>query len=344
MTHQLLVSHTSNLSPDSRPLCQARLLLSEGSHTLAVFIDSGSDINIIDEELARQLNIQWLPLPHPSPACALDGHLVGTLTHQTTPLRLLLSGNHHETIQFHILKSPRLPFILGFPWLRRHNPTIDWSTGSILGWSPTCQVCLKQASAPRLITCYDPAPNTVGVPAEYTDFREVFSKAKANFLPPHRPYDCAIDLQFGSSPPRGRLFSAPERKAMEEYIGDSLAAGIICPSSSPAGRGFFFVEKKDKTLRPCIDYRGLNEITVKNRYPLPLISSAFELLQGSTIFSKLDLCNAYHLVRIREGDEWKTAFNTPTGHYEYLVMPFGLTNAPAVFQALVNDVLRDMLD
>ena len=240
------------------------------------------------------------------------------------------------------------PLILGFPWLRRHNPTIDWSTGSILGWSPAChQVCLKQASAPRLTTCSDPAPNMVGVPAEYTDFREVFSKVKANSLPSHRPYDCAIDLQPGSSPPRGRLFSlsTPERKAMEEYIGDPLATSIIRPpSSSPAGAGFSFVEKKDRTLHPCIDYRGLNEITVKNRYPLPLISSAFELLQGSTIFSKLDLRNAYHLVRIREGDEWKTTFNTPTGHYEYLVMPFGLTNAPAVFQALVNDVLRDMLD
>jgi len=131
---------------------------------------------------------------------------------------------------------------------------------------------------------------------------------------------------------------------METYINDSMAACTIRPSSSPAEAGFFFVEKKDKTLRPCIDYRGLNDITIKNRYPLPLIASAFELLQGATICSKLDLCNAYHLVRIREGDEWKTAFNTPTGHYEYLVMPFGLTNAPAVFQALVNDVLRDLLN
>lgn len=93
-----------------------------------------------------------------------------------------------------------------------------------------------------------------------------------------------------------------------------------------------------------MDYRGLNDITIKNRYPLPFISTAFELLQGSTIFTKLDLCNAYHLVRIREGDEWKKAFNTPTGHYEYLVMPSGLTNAPAVCQALINDMLRDMLN
>ncbi|XP_061633832.1 retrovirus-related Pol polyprotein from transposon opus [Phyllopteryx taeniolatus] len=131
---------------------------------------------------------------------------------------------------------------------------------------------------------------------------------------------------------------------MKEYVEESLAAGIIRPSSSPAGAGFFFVDKKDKTLRPCIDYRGLNKITVKNRYPLPLISIAFEFLEGAKIFTKLDLRNAYHLVRIRERDEWKTAFNTPTGHYEYLVMPFGLTNAPAVFQNLVNDVLRDMLN
>lgn len=81
------------------------------------------------------------------------------------------------------------------------------------------------------------------------------------------------------------------------------------------------MEKKDKTLRPCIDYRGLNDISVKNCYPLPLISSTFKPLQGPTVFSKLDLRNAYHLVRIREGDEWKTAFNTVSGHYEYLVMP-----------------------
>ena len=161
-------------------------------------------------------------------------------------------------------------------------------------------------------------PDISKVPQCYHDLKEVFNKARATSLPPHRVYDCAIDLLPGSSPPRGRLYSlsAPETRAMKEYVESSLAAGLIRPSSSPAGAGFFFVAKKDKSLRPCIDYRGLNDITIKNRYPLPLMSSAFDQLQGAKIFTKLDLRNAYHLVRIREGDEWKTAFNTPSGHYE----------------------------
>ena len=154
-------------------------------------------------------------------------------------------------------------------------------------------------------------PDLQKVPEEYRDLGEVFSKARATCLPPYRPYDCAIVLKPGTSPPRGRLFSLsrPERDAMEKYLSESLAAGIIRSSSSPAGAGFFFVGKKDGSLRPCIDYRGVNEITVKNRYPLSLMNSAFDLLQGATIFTKLNLRNAYHLVRIKEGDEWKTAFN-----------------------------------
>ena len=128
---------------------------------------------------------------------------------------------------------------------------------------------------------------------------------------------------------------------METYIQESLAAGIIRTSSSPLGAGFFFVAKKDN---PCIDFRCLNNITIKNKHLLPLISSAFESLEDARIFTKLDLWNAYYLVHVREGDEWKTAFNIPMGHWEYLVMPFVLTNAPVVFQALVNDVLRDMLN
>uniref|UniRef100_A0A3P9MQ90 Gypsy retrotransposon integrase-like protein 1 n=1 Tax=Oryzias latipes TaxID=8090 RepID=A0A3P9MQ90_ORYLA len=184
------------------------------------------------------------------------------------------------------------------------------------------------------------------VPSCYHELKAVFSKCKANALPPHRPYDCAIKLLQGATLPKGHLFnlSGPEKAAMESYIHEALSSGHIRPSSSPVGAGFFFVVKKDKTLRPCIDYRELNSITVKDKYSLPLISSVFDSVQGAQIFSKFDLRNAYHLVRIKEGDEWKTAFNTPLGHYEYLVMPFGLTNAPAVFQRLVNDVLRDFIN
>lgn len=99
-----------------------------------------------------------------------------------------------------------------------------------------------------------------------------------------------------------------------EYVKEALATGFIRPSVSPAGVGFFFVDKSLGGLRPCVDYRDLNKITVKNRYPLPLMSTAFERLQGAMFFTKLDLRNAYNLVRIKEGDEWKTAFNTPNGH------------------------------
>lgn len=127
---------------------------------------------------------------------------------------------------------------------------------------------------------------------------------------------------------------------MDAYIDLALAAGLICPSSSPAGAGFFFVKKKDGSLRPCIDYRGLNDITTRNRYPLPLLATAFELLQGASVFSKLDYRNAYHLVRSRAD----LGFNIPSGHYEYLVMPFGLNKAPTIFQALINDVLREYLN
>ncbi|KAI2650848.1 Transposon Tf2-8 polyprotein [Labeo rohita] len=116
-----------------------------------------------------------------------------------------------------------------------------------------------------------------------------------------------------------------------------LAEGAVPP------RGLFLRQEEGRGLRPCMDYRGLNQITIKNRHPLPLTNTALDALSGARFFTKLDLRSAYNLVRIREGDEWKTAFITPTGHYETLVMPFGLCNSPSAFQQFINDVLRDML-
>ena len=188
-------------------------------------------------------------------------------------------------------------------------------------------------------------PDLLGLPAVYLDIAEVFSKQRALSLPPHWPYECTINLQPGAALPTSRLYqlAKPEWEALESYLQEYLAAGFISASSSPVGPGFFFVQKKDCSLRPCIDYQGLNVITIRNKYPLPMIDAAFTPLQRARIFTKLDLWHAYHLVCIREGDEWETAFKIPLGHFEYWVMPFGLTNVPAVFQALVNYVFRDLL-
>ncbi len=328
---------------------QASLLFKGTIYQVGALIDSGAEGDFMDSGLARRLGLPSVALVDPILARTLCGTLLTKITHATKFVTLTLSGNHAEEIRFLLIHSPTAPVVLGHTWLAKHNPHIDWALNLVLGWSSFCLAqCLGAAFSP-VMSCsvlQEELVSLAGVPEAYHDLGAVFSKSQASSLPPHRPYDCAIDLLPGTSPPKGRLYSLsrPEREAMERYIHDSQVAGIIRPSSSPAGAGFFFVGKKDGSLRPCIDYRGLNDITVKNRYPLTLMSSAFELLQGAAIFTKLDLRNAYHLVRIREGDEWKTAFNTPTGHFEYLVMPFGLSNSPAVFQALVNDVLRDMVD
>lgn len=352
MTRGLLASATT-LSPRSRVKSRTTfpvtLRWSGGAASCLALIDSGAEASFIDEQWAREHGIPLADLEDSTPVFALDGSVISKVRLSTRPVSLSISGNHQETIFFYIFQSPFCPVVLGHPWLAKHNPQINWTNNSILSWGLSCHVeCLVSAVSPvSSVSVFQEEPGDLnGVPGEYLDLRAVFSRSRATSLPPHRPYDCSIDLIPGTTPPRGRLYSlsAPEREALEKYLSESIAAGTIVPSSSPAGAGFFFVKKKDGSLRPCIDYRGLNDITIKNRYPLPLMSSAFEVLQGAKVFTKLDLRNAYHLVRIKEGDEWKTAFNTPLGHFEYRVLPFGLANAPAVFQALVNDVLRDMLN
>ena len=184
------------------------------------------------------------------------------------------------------------------------------------------------------------------VPSEYHDLLLAFSKTKADTLPPHRTYDLSIELDPGKQPPFGPIYSLSELelKALSEWIEENLSKGFIRASSSPAGAPILFVKKKDGSLRLCVDYRALNNITIKNRYPLPLIPEALDRLRKATVYTKLDLRGAYNLVRVKSGDEWKTAFRTRYGHFECLVMPFGLTNAPAVFQHFMNDVFRDLLD
>jgi hypothetical protein len=124
-----------------------------------------------------------------------------------------------------------------------------------------------------------------------------------------------------------------------------LETGKIRQSKSPASAPILFVPKAHgRGLRLCVDYRGINKITIANRYPLPIMTELQDHVRGSKIFTKIDLKNGYHLIRIKEGDEWKTAFRCRYGLYKFLVMPFGLTNAPASFQVMMNHILKDLLD
>ncbi|GJS52516.1 hypothetical protein Tco_0625878 [Tanacetum coccineum] len=165
-------------------------------------------------------------------------------------------------------------------------------------------------------------------------------------IPPTRQVEFQIDLIPGAAPvARAPYRLAPsEMKELSDQLKELSDKGFIRPSSSPWGAPVLFVKKKDGSFRMCIDYRELNKLTVKNRYPLPRIDDLFDQLQGSSIYSKIDLRSGYHQLRVREEDIPKTAFRTRYGHYEFQVMPFGLTNAPAVFMDLMNRVCKPYLD
>jgi len=184
------------------------------------------------------------------------------------------------------------------------------------------------------------------MPKEYHEFLPLFSEAVAKALTPYRPYDHKIPLREGFTPPFRPLYSLSktELQALKQWLEENLSKGFIRASSSPAASPILFAKKGDRSLRLCVDYRGLNEGTIKNRYPLPLLQEMLMRLSKAKYLTTLDIGGAYNLVRMAEGEEWKTAFRTQYGLFESLVMPFGLTNAPADFQALIYDVLCQFLD
>ncbi len=338
---RLLVSSIQPVPQNMSPLTIVVTLITPHiSLAVHALLDSGSAGSFISGSLCRQLKIPTAVNPKTYQIQSITGKSLSrhNVRYLAGPITLRVGLLHEENIQLLVLEEANTDIILGRPWFTVHEPQIAWRTGDILKWGnqcfPDCFPSLPRPSPPakpilslNAMSIESPVDQqSVDIP--YSHFSDVFCPKKASQLPPHRPRDCAIYLLPGESVPKGKIYplSLPEQNAMEEYIEEALQQGYIRPSTSPAASSLFFVAKKDRGLRPCIDYWSLTNITVKFRYPLPLVPAALEHLCGATIFTKLDLRSAY--IRIREGDEWKTAFVTPTGHYEYLVMQYGLVNAP----------------
>jgi len=218
-------------------------------------------------------------------------------------------------------------------------------TSKLLG-SHNFKLCLCsldiQANSAKLAE----APDLSNIPSEYHEFADIFSKTKAQTLSPHHPYDLKINLEEGAQPPVGPIYSlsASKQEALKEFIEENLNMSFIRPTSSPHSAPVLFVKKKDGSLRLCVNFHSLNRITKKDCYPLPLISDLLDSPHKAQVYLKIDLCHAYHLVHIADGDEWKTAFRTHYRLFEWFVISFGLTNAPVAFQRFINNIFSNLLD
>lgn len=338
------------------------------SHAL---IDSGCETNLLNRTLAIKLCLREIMLKKPIEIITTIGEdvnqKIGHLVSITEQINLVI-GDHFEHIQFGITNcQKRHSVILGMPWLSLHNPDIDWTQG-ILHFRCKCVLIAKSINIVTLqeeeksfgiqdtdtiildAAFASGADNIIPteIPQEYRKWSKIFDEQLSTVLPPHRPgFDCALDLKDSSAvPPYLKLIplDAEKDQLMKNFLLDQESKGWIRTSKSPCAAPVFFVKKHPKGWRNCTDYRALNQMLIKNRCPLPLINDMIDKLNNKIIFTKIDLRNAYNQLRIKEGDEWKTAFITKYGLYETLVMNFGICNAPAVFQAWMNHIFRDLLD
>ncbi|GKA50864.1 putative reverse transcriptase domain-containing protein [Tanacetum coccineum] len=339
-----------------------------------ILFDTGADRSFVSTTFSSQIDITPSTLDHYYDVELADGRIIG--------LNTILKGctlnflNH----QFHINLMPvelgSFDAIIGMDWLAKYQAVIVCAEKIVrIPWRNKTLIIHGDGSTQGNVTRLNIISCTKaqkymekGFPiflAHITakevedksekkrledvpivqDFPEVFPEDLPG-LPPTRQVEFQIDLVPGAAPvARAPYRLAPsEMKELSEQLKELSDKGFIRPSSSPWGAPVLFVKKKDGSFRMCIDYRELNKLTVKNRYPLPRIDDLFDQLQGSSVYSKIDLRSGYHQLRVREEDIPKTAFRTRYGHYEFQVMPFGLTNAPAVFMDLMNRVCKPYLD
>lgn len=294
---------------------------------------------------------------------------------------VILPNGSRQTLNLYVTDLDVCDVILGKPWLTRYNPSIDWRRNTItlphedlpINAIPTnplpplmSHLALKQharrmrrsrkyrQSNPLFIAYVrtadtSPQLRSLRGPEHLEDvlqeYQDVFPPDIPKRLPPKRSIDHSIQLVDGAQPAYRKPYrlSPVEKQELQRQISSLLSLGLIRPSKSPWGASVLFVPKKNGELRMCIDYRALNALTVKNRTMLPHTEDLLDATAGCTVFSKVDLRSAYHQIRLQPEDCEKTAFRTPTGHFEFAVLTFGLCNAPATFQTLMFNVLRPYL-
>ncbi|QRW06296.1 Retrotransposable element Tf2 protein [Ceratobasidium sp. AG-Ba] len=267
-------------------------------------IDSGSSENFIDPQYPRQLSLLLTELRSPRQVLGINGKEVRDAERFKCTIKITVE-THSCTSAFLCLPMGDLDIIIGVPWLKQANLDIDW---------PSMTLKILESSSGKSANITLGAP-IFKVTQEYLEFSKVFGEELFSSLPPHRLYDCAIPLEEGKEVPWGRIYSmAPaETAALKEHIDEELASSKIRLSTSPAGTPVMFVKKSDGRLRLADDYYCLNNITIKNSCVLPRQYELIEKLCQAKIFTKLDLRSGYNNLRIKEVDEWKTAFRTKYG-------------------------------
>jgi hypothetical protein len=259
----------------------------------------------------------------------------------------LLLGSQVIKTDLLLLDLKGMDVLLGMNWMAQHHVSLDISSRTVeidsLEHEPTI-LYLPQPKYFNFCTYATSGDKLEDIPV-ICEYPDVFPDDLPG-MPPDKDIEFIIELQPGTAPISKKSYRMPPNELAELKIQlqDLLDKCFIHPSVSPWGCPALFVKKKDNSLRLCVDYRPLNAVTIKNKYPLPRIDILFDQLAGAKVFSKIDLRSSYHQIKIRPNDVPKTAFSTRYGLYEYLVMSFGLTNAPAYFMYLMNSVFMRELD
>ncbi|KAK9391826.1 hypothetical protein NXF25_017413 [Crotalus adamanteus] len=350
---------SSPVVPFTIPICLTNCN-SKHHITCQALIDSGCTRCLINRRVVDALGLRLVKLSRPISFEQVDGSLLGgEPASYVTELVSLEMQEHRELLRFIVIPSMTEDVILGLAWLDRWQPVIWWAGGYrrmrlVVGPRPPSieeegsQKQLPQNNSrvkERIRVAVEAGGGTRSFPVEYEDLKDVFSERECDELPPHRSTDCAIDIVPGARLPKPRMYpmSPKELEELRRYIDKNLERGFIQPARSRIAAPVIFQGKKDGGLRLCVDFRGLNAVSTENMYPLPLLKDMLSHLSQGRVFTKLDLREAYYRIRIKPGDEWKTAFNCPLGSFQFTVMPFGLKGAPAVFMQTINAVLHQHL-